>query len=304
MSFVFANHHREATFGEHGCLAVRQNVLDKTRERSTPGPIYTPKPRVSSTERSLRDIKFGTAPARYNDEPESTKRRIPKARQQPGPQSYDPAAIRTAIYKMSKHRNVSGIKFGTEKRMPHNKSQSPSPAEYDPEAIRRGILQSKKSGTTNIKFGMASTQTKNTVSTKGTKSKPGIGPQTYDPEAIRRGIMCTKKGMPSIKFGSPPAKDDNDDGKNKRKKKRRPATQMPGPQQYETESIRKGVYSLSTKKRPAGVKFTTGPRTYNDAEERERASKPGPNSYEIPSALGRQVNSRYKSQPSVSFGAR
>ena len=116
--------------------------------------------------------------------------------------------------------------------------------------------------------------------------------------------MCTKKGMPSIKFGSPPAKDDDDDGKNKRKKKRRPATQMPGPQQYETESIRKGVYSLSTKKRPAGVKFTTGPRTYNDAEERERASKPGPNSYEIPSALGRQVNSRYKSQPSVSFGAR
>ena len=301
MSFVFANHHREATFGEHGCLAVRQSVLDKTRERSTPGPIYTLKPRVSSTERSLRDIKFGTAPARYNDEPESTKRRIPKARQQPGPQTYDPAAIRTAIYKMSKHRNVTGIKFGTEKRMPHNKSQSPSPAEYDPEAIRRGIMQSKKSGTTNVKFGMASNASNKPSSSF--KAKPGIGPQTYDPEAIRRGIMYTKSGMPSIKFGSPPAAKDNANN-NSKKKKRRPATQMPGPQQYETESIRRGLYSLSTKKRPAGVKFATGPRTYNDVEERERASKPGPNSYEIPSALGRQVNSRYKSQPSVSFGAR
>jgi hypothetical protein len=299
MSFVFANRHREATFGEHGCLAVRQNVLDKTRERTTPGPIYSPKPRVSSTERSLRDIKFGTALARYNDEPESTKRRIPKARQQPGPQTYDPAAIRTAIYKMSKHRNVSGIKFGTEKRMPQNKSQSPSPAEYDPEAIRRGIMQSKKSGTTNVKFGQAST---NADSNKGAKGKPGIGPQTYDPEAIRRGIMCTKSGMPSIRFGSPPGKDDSNG--QKKNNKMRPAMHMPGPQQYETESIRRGVYSLSTKKRPAGVKFTTGPRTYNDAEERERASKPGPNSYEIPSALGRQVNSRYKSQPSISFGAR
>ena len=290
MSFVFANHHREATF-QDGCLAVRQNVLDKTRQRSAPGPIYTPKPRVSSTERSLRDIKFGTAPARYNDVPETSKRRIPKAPQQPGPQTYDPAAIRTAVYKMSSKRNVAGIKFGTEKRMPNSKSLSPSPAEYDPEAIRRGIMQSKKSGMTNIKFGQASSKS-------GGACKPGIGPQTYDPEAIRRGIMCTKSGMPSVKFGSPP------ESKAKKKKKRRPTTQIPGPQQYETESIRRGVYSLSTKKRPAGVKFTTGPRTYNDAEERERASKPGPNSYSIPSALGRQVNSRYKSQPSISFGAR
>ena len=32
-----------------------------------PGPIYTPLPRISSTERSLCDIKFGTGPARYND---------------------------------------------------------------------------------------------------------------------------------------------------------------------------------------------------------------------------------------------
>ena len=121
--------------------------------------------------------------------------------------------------------------------------------------------------------------------------------QSYDPSAIKRGIMFTKSGMPSVKFGCPPQKESNVKGRLK-------SHLPPGPQDYDTEQIRKGIYSLSTKKRPAGVKFTTGPRTYNDMEEKERASKPGPNAYEIPSTFGMQVNSRYKSQPSISFGTR
>lgn len=32
--------------------------------------------------------------------------------------------------------------------------------------------------------------------------------------------------------------------------------------------------------------------------------RPGPNQYKVPGAMGSQVNSRYKSQPSISFGAR
>ena len=99
-------------------------------------------------------------------------------------------------------------------------------------------------------------------------------------------------GARSVKFGSPP------------RRKTAPLHTNPSSQEYDTESIRKGVYSLSTKTRPAGVKFTTGPRTYNDAEERERASKPGPCTYTTRSSMGFQINSRYKSQPSVSFGAR
>ena len=108
--------------------------------------------------------------------------------------------------------------------------------------------------------------------------------------------MFTKCGMPSVKFGRPPEKEI--------RKGRSKPYHPPGPQDYDTVQIRKGIYSLSTKKRPAGVKFTTGPRTYNDMEERERAAKPGPNAYKIPSALGKQINSRYKSQPSISFGSR
>ena len=121
--------------------------------------------------------------------------------------------------------------------------------------------------------------------------------KTYNPEAIRRGIMYTKSKMPSVKFGDPPKKEDNREKKNA-------TSNQPGPQEYDTERIRRAIYSLSTKKRPTGVKFSTGPRTYNDVEERERMSKPGPSAYDIPSALGRQSNSRYRSQPCISFGAR
>ena len=64
MAFPFGTQ-REATFKD-GCLSVRKNVLDNMRSRSAPGPIYSPKPRVSSRERSLRDITFGTSPARYD----------------------------------------------------------------------------------------------------------------------------------------------------------------------------------------------------------------------------------------------
>ncbi len=126
-----------------------------------------------------------------------------------------------------------------------------------------------------------------------TFKKPG--PQAYDPELIKRGIMFTKSTMPSVKFGNPPKASTNQTG---------PGKQNPGPQHYDSERICAGVFRLSTKRNPIGVKFATGPRTYNDAEEKERASKPGPGQYKLNSAMGTQVSSRYKSQPIISFGAR
>eukprot|EP00591_Stephanopyxis_turris_P013533 CAMPEP_0195510316 /NCGR_PEP_ID=MMETSP0794_2-20130614/2998_1 /TAXON_ID=515487 /ORGANISM="Stephanopyxis turris, Strain CCMP 815" /LENGTH=260 /DNA_ID=CAMNT_0040637715 /DNA_START=236 /DNA_END=1018 /DNA_ORIENTATION=+ len=257
--------------------------------KTAPGPIYNPLPRVCSTEKSLRNITFGTGPARYNDRPESNKRRVPCQVNHPGPQTYDPEAIRRAIYRQSKQRNDAGIKFSTGKRdcnsETNKKHQYPSPAEYDPEMIKRGVMFSK-SGTTYIKFGTAR------INNTKCDSKPG--PQTYDPEAIKRGIMLTKSKNPSSKFGSPPKK---------KKKNCKREKSSPGPQGYDTENIRRGVYCLSTKRRPAGIKFATGPRAF-DVEERERASKPGPSAYAIPSTIGPQLNSRYKSQPRISFGSR
>jgi hypothetical protein len=153
--------------------------------------------------------------------------------------------------------------------------------------IMRGVMFSK-SGSTSVKFGTGPARYNDMKSFK----KPG--PQAYDPEMIKRGIMFTKSGLPSVKFGNPP-------------KKAGVAAighQNPGPLHYETSAIVSGTLRLSTKRNPIGVKFATGPRTYNDADEKERASKPGPGQYQLNSAMGAQVSSRYKSQPIITFGAR
>ena len=285
---------REATFKD-GCLSVRQSVIEKQKSGISPGPIYNPNLSASSSCKvKCRDITFGSGPSRFGDVPDIHRRTSgsPLQVKHPGPQTYDPGAIRRAIFLQSNHRNPSSIKFGTGQRDCNKDTStskmSPSPAEYDPESIRKGIGFTKK-GSPNIKFGTARPIDNRPC------TKPG--PQTYCPDAIRRGIMSTKSGISSVKFGSPPPKPPSRKGK-------RISDDQPGPQDYETDSLRRAINSLSTKKRPAGLKFTTGPRTYNDAEERERASKPGPCTYNVRSSLGSQVNSKYKSQPSISFGAR
>jgi hypothetical protein len=184
---------------------------------------------------------------------------------------------------------VTGVKFGTGPRITLDNSmlKNPGPAEYDPDMIMRGVMFTK-SGPTSVKLGTGPAR----YNDIGGFKRPG--PQAYDPERIKAGIMFTTSCMPSVKFGNPP------------KKERQTSTiqDNPGPQHYDSDMICKGVYRLSTKRNPPGVKFSTGPRTYNDAEEKERGSKPGPCAYEIPSGLGKQVSSRYKSQPIITFGAR
>ena len=284
---------REATFSD-GCLSVRQSVIEKQNAGISPGPIYNPNLSASSTCRvKCRDITFGSGPPRFGDPVPSINRRNSAKTpvQHLGPQTYCPNAIKKAIFLQSNHQNPPSIKFGNGIR-DRNKDVSstkitPSPAEYDPDSIRRGLSFTKK-GSASVKFG--------TAKPIGERPSTTPGPMAYCPDAIRKGIMSTKSGITSVKFGSPPKRPQSSESGTR--------NNQPGPQDYDTESLRRGVYSLSTKKRPAGVKFTTGPRTYNDAEERERSSKPGPCTYSIRSSLGSQVNSKYKSQPSISFGAR
>ena len=67
-------------------MSLRQSVMDKMRDSCSPGPIYE----ISSSEADrIRNIKFGTGPARYNDV---------LSKKGPGPQSYDPENIRSAMY--------------------------------------------------------------------------------------------------------------------------------------------------------------------------------------------------------------
>ncbi len=295
---------REASFKD-GCLSLRQAALEKQTHRRTPGPDYNPDVSSSSTKKNkIRNITFGSGPVRFASVKETT----------PGPQ-YCPKQILAA--KGSPSRPIS---FGSATRACNadNSSSklSPSPQEYDPDAIRRGWSFTRR-GSSNVKFGTAK------APSDKSNSQPGVGPQTYDPDAIRRGIMFTRRSnIQSVTFGRPSsARSSRSRPSSARPSSARPSSarpssrrgsastnslcdDQPGPCQYDTEAIRQGVYSLSTKRRPSGIVFTTGPRTYNDAEERERASKPGPCTYQAPSSLGPQSNSRFKSQPRISFGAR
>lgn len=172
------------------------------------------------------------------------------------------------------------------------------PVPLDPESIRQGLAATRRGSSASITFGKA------TSSDKRSRSEPCVGPMTYDPDMIRRGIMSTRRSsVQSVTFGRPSSARPS----SARPSSARPSRsdhQHPSPQQYDTEAIRRGVFSLSTKRRPSGVAFTTGPRTYNDAEERERARLPGPCTYHVPSSLGDQANSRYKNAARITFGSR
>ncbi|KAK1735381.1 hypothetical protein QTG54_013995 [Skeletonema marinoi] len=311
MDLGLSHNQREASFKD-GCLSLRQAALEKQSSRLTPGPVYNPNVSCSSTTKNkLRNITFGSGPARFDSVPDVKNR--PST---PGPHEYCPKKILAA--KGSPSRPIS---FGSATRAcnadnPSSKL-SPGPSEYDPESIRRGWSFTRR-GSSNVKFGTAKS-----LSDKKSCSQPGVGPQTYDPDAIRRGIMFTRRSnIQSVTFGRPSSARPSSRQSSGRPSSARPSSarpssrrgsksstvsfcdEQPGPQQYDTEAIRQGVYSLSTKRRPSGIVFTTGPRTYNDAEERERASKPGPCTYQAPSSLGKQANSRHKNQPALSFGAR
>jgi hypothetical protein len=294
--------HKEVYLFKDASHNLAPSIYSKIQARNaTPGPIYNiGDKRVKSNDRCAPSVKFGTAPARSNEcprpqdhgRPNNNNRRLnPPC---PGPQTYDPEAIRKAVAYTSKQCNPPGGKFG---RCPRDcnkesfiKTNGPSPASYDPEKIRIGIKVTKKSTTSVFSFGKAVLK----------KPKPPNtpGPQSYDPESIKNGILKTKKAMPTITFGKAPSSSP----KKTKHGRSNNCDSAPGPQQYDTENIRRGSFSLSTNHRPQAVKFSTGPRTYNDIEERERASKPGPNAYKHHDGLGKQVNSRYRSSNGISFG--
>ena len=287
------------------------SALEKQSSSRTPGPIYSPNVLSSSTKKNkIRSISFGSGPARFDS--------VDSRAKTPGPQQYDPKRILAAQGSSSRQISFGSAARSCNADIPSSKL-SPGPSEYDPESIRRGWSFTRR-GSSNVKFGTAKTP-----SDKKTSSQSGVGPQSYDPDAIRRGVLLTRRStIQSVTFGRPTsARPSFARGSSARPSSARPSSarpssarsrrgsssssfcdDQPGPQQYDTEAIRQGVYCLSTKRRPSGIVFTTGPRTYNDAEQRERASKPGPQSYKLPSSLGAQADSKYKSQPRISFGAR
>ncbi len=94
----------------------------------------------------------------------------------PGPQTYDPYAIKRAALLQSNKKNPRSINFGTGEQDCNtnvsSKRMTPSSAEYDPESIRRGISFSK-ARTPRFQFGRSQSS-----GGGGTRSLPG--PADYE----------------------------------------------------------------------------------------------------------------------------
>lgn len=298
---------REATFKD-GCLSLRKEVLDSMRARLAPGPIYNPLPRVLSKEAKVRTVKLGSGPSRFSSSSDGGA-----TTHHPGPQSYDPNAIRTAIQRL-KGSCIKGIKFGTEERECNRKhrnnsaSHHPSPAEYDPEMIRRGIAFSKLGAPTHVKFQKAVYKSEFLKEV----DRYGPGPQTYDPEAIRRGIIMTKskRSLQQTKIGRPNNNSKTDVPAHRNEKLPSWQQTLPGPQHYDTELIRRGLTLLSNSNHSssAGTKFATCPRFNNRPSTTNDTKTPIGNlsasKQIVTSTFGPQSNSRFQTQPRYTFGAR
>lgn len=296
---------REATFKD-GCLSLRKEILDNMRARLAPGPIYNPLPHVLSKEAKVRTVKLGSGPSRFSSSTGGAA-----TIHHPGPQTYDPNAIRIAIRRLKGSCN-KGIMFGKEERecnrIHRNNSASnhPSPAEYDPEMIRRGLAFSKLGAPSQVKFQKAvytSEFLKEAV-------RHGPGPQTYDPEAIRRGIIMTKskRSLQHIKIGRPHPKSMAD--AQSQKQENLSSASQPGPQHYDTELIRSGLNLLSNSNHSSstGTKFTTCPRfTISPATSSDKKTSIGKSSGTkqiVTSTFGPQSDSRFPTKPRYTFGTR
>ncbi|KAL7547175.1 hypothetical protein ACHAWF_010495 [Thalassiosira exigua] len=150
----------------------------------------------------------------------------------PGPMTYDPNAIKRAVLLQSNKKNPPSIKFDTGKRDCN--------ADISSNKLTPPLLSTTQS---RYAVGSASPKPVRQAFSLGEVTACTPGPADYCPHAIRQGIMSTKSGNPSVSFGSPP------------RRRSGPKQRNPSAQEYDTES-RRGVYSLSTKKRPAGFKFT------------------------------------------------
>ena len=123
---------------------------------------------------------------------------------------------------------------------------------------------------------------------KQLNSADTMGPKyTLDNVTHGRQVQSRIRSAPSATFGSGPQRYHGGASFKAR-------VAEPSPQHYDTANLCRSVKRLSTQKSVPGTKFMTGPRTYNDANAREGANKPAPGQYRPQSAIGRQVESKYK----------
>lgn len=151
----------------------------------------------------------------------------------------------------------------------------------------KGVLSSQKN-VPSVCFSMEGKGEHGRPIEKQLNSSDTMGPKyTLDNVTHGKQVQSHIRSAPSATFGSGPQRYHGGASFKTR-------VTEPSPQHYETQNITTGVLRLSTQRNVPGTKFMTGPRTYNDANARESGSKPAPGQYRPQSAIGRQVESKYK----------
>ena len=227
-----------------------------------------------------RNIKFGGAPQRPPDR---------KPEDGPGPSQYQlTAALGRQV--SSRYKTQAIVGFGkprpmTSGRLPDS-ATTPAPGQYkvdNDEAAFGFRINSKERSVPGVKFAQGPARHSDMLRSQG----PGV--QTYDPEKINRAVLLqsNKRSVPGVKFGTGPQRYDAATREAK-----------PGPQAYDPASIRKGI-DFTKRKHTHAISFGTGPQRV-----RERGHEgPGPSQYGVPSAMGRQVSSLYKTASTPTFGS-
>ncbi|CAH0367950.1 unnamed protein product [Pelagomonas calceolata] len=302
-----------ASFGL--CLAARKAVVDKQMgaDPNLPGPGQYINPltlgRNKNGEVKSVESKTRSEPSAcigreaINDCGRPIEKQLGNASTNPGPK-YQLDNITYGIQVQSKIRSAPRMKFSTGPRLatsgPGTKTRmaEPSPQTYDAAAIEKGQrMLSTGRNIPGVKF-MTGPRTYNNAAERENKSRPAPG--QYDSHgSCGRQIESKYRSSKISTIGG---------GRHNIGAKTR--AQEPGPGHY-IDPLKEGrnekgeakpVLS-SQKSYPSATFGTAAQRPYAGEGGNKLEVRPGPK-YQIQGSMGRMLDSRYRSQPIISFGAR
>lgn len=300
-----------ASFGL--CLNARKAVVDKQNgaDPSLPGPGQYVNPITEgrnangevkatlSSQKNVPSVRFNSEGRHQRGRP--IEKQLNSADTM-GP-TYNLDNVTCGRQVQSRLRTAPSATFGSGPQRYHGSSDfktratEPSPQHYETanltSAVHRLSTQPSIPGT---KF-MTGPRTYNDVNAREARKLPAPGQYNSQP-ALGRQVESRYRGGYEFSFHG-----------GRRDFVRSHAAEEPGPGHYinpATEgrnAVGEAKAVLSNQRSYPSVVFAKATRPKSAPGMMSRHAGP-PSHYDLPSALGRQPNSRYRSQPSVSFGAR